>query len=69
MKVATREAKSNLSKHGNLANAGETVTICKSGKPWFDLVPHQTKSRSIKPLISADEGTAPVNPANIEGWM
>lgn len=75
MKVAIREAKNNLSKYGNLANAGETVTICKHGKPWFDLVPHQSKSRSVKPLfkgkptVSADEATAPVDPADIEGWM
>ena len=75
MKVAIREAKNNLSKYGNLANAGDTITVCKNGKPWFDLVPHISKKRSTRPLaspktlISAQQATAPVNPDDIAGWM
>ena len=75
MKVAIREAKNNLSKYGNLANAGDTITVCKNGQPWFDLVPHHTKQRSTRPLvqpkarISAQQATEPVNPEDIAGWM
>lgn len=75
MKVAIREAKNNLSKYGNLANAGNRVTVCKNGKPWFDLVPHQVETRSIaplnkgKPCISGAQATAPVDPKDIEGWI
>lgn len=75
MNVAIREAKNNLSKYGNLANAGEVVTICKNGKPWFDLVPHTRKPRSIQPLVkgkptlSVDDAIAPVDAKDIQGWM
>lgn len=75
MKIAIREAKNNLSKYGNLANAGKTVTVCKNNKPWFDLVPHPTKSRPSGPLfkgkhtVSVREATTPVEPTDIHGWM
>jgi prevent-host-death family protein len=73
MKVAIHEAKNNLSKYGNLANEGNKITVCKNGKPWFDLVPHETKHRSIKPLakptISASEAIAPVDPRDLAGWI
>ncbi|CAA6679762.1 MULTISPECIES: type II toxin-antitoxin system Phd/YefM family antitoxin [unclassified Lentimonas] len=75
MNVAIREAKNNLSKYGNLANAGEVVTICKNGKPWFDLVPHTRKPRSVQPLvkgkspISIDDAIAPVDAKDIQGWI
>ena len=75
MNIAIREAKNNLSKYGNLANAGEVVTICKNGKPWFDLVPHTKKPRSIQPLvdgaptISGDDAIAPVDATDIQGWI
>lgn len=75
MKVAIREAKNQLSKYGNLAHAGEKVTVCKNGKPWFDLVPHKAKRRSVAPLVKgsprmkASEATAPVDPRDLEGWI
>lgn len=73
MNIAIREAKNNFSKYGNLAHAGNRVTVCKNGKPWFDLVPHQVKERSIQPLtkptITASEATAPVDARDIEGWI
>ena len=74
MKVAIREAKNNLSKYGNLAHSGSRVTVCKNGKPWFDLVPHASKLRSVTPIaskpgISARQATAPVDPSDIEGWI
>jgi prevent-host-death family protein len=75
MKVAIREAKNNLSKYGNLANEGNKITVCKNGKPWFDLVPHQASIRSTaplnkaKPTVNAAEATAPVDPRDIAGWI
>jgi len=73
MKVAIREAKNSFSKYGNLAHSGSRITVCKNGKPWFDLVPHRSKPRSIEPLakptVSASEATAPVDPRDIEGWI
>lgn len=75
MEVSIREAKNSLSKYGNLANAGQKITICKNGKPWFDLVPHVERKRSIQPLfkgrkgVSAQEAVAPVDSGDIEGWI
>jgi len=39
--VNMHEAKSNLSKLGELVEKGETVIIAKAGKPYMDLVPHK----------------------------
>lgn len=75
MKVAIREAKNQLSKYGNMAHAGEKVTVCKNGKPWFDIVPHKAKGRSVAPItkgpprVSAHAATAPVDAKDIEGWI
>jgi len=41
MKVNMHEAKSQLSKLGEKAWAGETVVIAKAGKPYLDLLPHK----------------------------
>ena len=41
MQLNMHEAKSQLSKLGDLAWQGETIVIAKSGKPYLDLVPHQ----------------------------
>jgi antitoxin (DNA-binding transcriptional repressor) of toxin-antitoxin stability system len=35
------EAKSQLSKLGELAWRGESIVIAKAGKPYLDLVPHR----------------------------
>ena len=73
MNIAIREAKNNFSRYGNLAHAGNRVTVCKNGKPWFDLVPHKITPRSVKPLakptVSAAKATAPVDPRDIQGWL
>jgi len=41
--VNMHEAKSNLSKLGELVEKGETVVIAKAGKPYMDLVPHKER--------------------------
>ena len=41
MKVNMKEAKSQLSRLGELAHQGEEVVICKAGSPWLRLVPYR----------------------------
>ena len=43
------EAKSQLSKLGELAWQGEKVVIAKAGKPYLDLVPHREDRQPRKP--------------------
>ena len=43
------EAKTNLSKLGELVRQGETVVIAKAGKPYMDLVPHKEVKGVRKP--------------------
>ena len=43
------EAKSQLSKLGEKAWAGETVVIAKAGKPYLDLLPHKGKHEPRTP--------------------
>ena len=45
MKVNMHEAKSQLSKLGELAWKGESIVIAKGGKPYLDLVPHKEGAR------------------------
>ncbi len=47
--VNMHEAKSNLSKLGELVHQGETVVIAKAGKPYMDLVPHKEVQGVRKP--------------------
>lgn len=49
MKVNMHEAKSQLSKLGELAWKGERIVIAKAGKPYLDLIPHQPSSKPRKP--------------------
>ena len=49
MKVNMHEAKTQLSKLGELAWAGETVVIAKAGKPYLDLLPHRGNQEPRKP--------------------
>lgn len=49
MKVNMHEAKSNLSKLGELAWQGERVVIAKAGKPYLDLVPHKPQAAQRVP--------------------
>ena len=75
MQISVREAKNQLSKHGDNAHSGETVVVTKNGKPWFDLVPHRPKKRrteplpSVKPTISSEDAIAPIAPEDIPGWI
>jgi antitoxin (DNA-binding transcriptional repressor) of toxin-antitoxin stability system len=75
MKVPIREVKSNLSKFGDMAHAGQRIIVSKNGKPWFELVPHQRKSRCIKPIegiratVTTEAAIAPVDARDIEGWI
>ena len=41
MQVNMHEAKSQLSRLGELAWRGEEIVIAKAGKPYLDLVPHR----------------------------
>ncbi len=43
------EAKSQLSKLGELAWSGEKIVIAKAGKPYLDLVPHKEDMPVRKP--------------------
>ena len=43
------EAKSQLSKLGEKAWAGENVVIAKSGKPYLDLLPHKEDHEPREP--------------------
>ena len=43
------EAKSQLSKLGEKAWAGENVVIAKSGKPYLDLLPHKENHEPREP--------------------
>ena len=43
------EAKSQLSKLGKKAWAGETVVIAKAGEPYLDLLPHKDRHEPRKP--------------------
>jgi antitoxin (DNA-binding transcriptional repressor) of toxin-antitoxin stability system len=49
MKVNMHEAKSQLSKLGEKAWAGENVVIAKSGKPYLDLLPHKEDHEPREP--------------------
>ena len=74
MEAPLREVKSKFSRYGEFAHQGQRITVTKHGKPWFDLVPHQSRKRSLKPLpgvkpmISDEVATAPVDAPDIEGW-
>ncbi|PXF32485.1 antitoxin [Pokkaliibacter plantistimulans] len=49
MQVNMHEAKTQLSKLGEKAWAGEKVVIAKSGKPYLDLVPHREHQAPRQP--------------------
>lgn len=74
MIVAINEAKEKLSKLGDLAHQGETIEVCKNGKPWFGIVPHKNPKRSteplagVKPVISEQQALEQLAPEDIVGW-
>lgn len=47
--VNMHEAKSQLSKLGELAWKGEKIVIAKAGKPYLDLLPHHSEPQLRKP--------------------
>ena len=49
MKVNMHEAKSQLSKLGELAWQGEEIVIAKAGKPYLDLLPHRGRKAKREP--------------------
>ena len=49
MQVNMHEAKSQLSRLGELAYQGERIVIAKAGKPYLDLIPHREHTRERKP--------------------
>lgn len=74
MKVAVKSVKNNLGKYGQLAHEGSRIVVTKNGRPWFDLVPHQSGNRKVtpleqvEPLISESEAAAPLAPEDLPGW-
>ena len=55
MLVNMHEAKSTLSKLGDLVLQGETVIITKAGKPLFKLVPYDDEKSVRKPGMLAGQ--------------
>ena len=48
MQVNMHEAKSQLSRLGELACQGERIIIAKAGKPYLELLPYQEKKEPRK---------------------
>ena len=48
MKVNMHEAKSQLSRLGELAHQGEEIVICKAGTPWLRLLPYREHLKERK---------------------
>ena len=64
MQVNMHVAKSQLSRLGELAWRGEKVVIAKAGKPYLELIPHQSPERKLGVLkgkihIAADFDDTP----------
>lgn len=49
MQVNIHEAKTQLSRLGELVLKGEKVVIAKAGKPYLDLVPHRENRKPRTP--------------------
>ena len=57
MQVNMHEAKSQLSRLGELACQGERVIIAKAGKPYLDLIPYREGKQEPRKLgILKDQG-------------
>ncbi len=48
MQVNMHEAKTQLSRLGELAWQGEKIVIARAGKPYLDLVPHRAQTGDRK---------------------
>ena len=75
MEIAVKSVKNNLGKYGQMAHEGSCIVVTKNGRPWFDLVPHQTRKRRVEPLegvtplISEADATSPLAPEDLPGWI
>lgn len=49
VRVNMHEAKSQLSRLARLAREGEEVVICRAGRPWVRLTPHEEPAERRKP--------------------
>ena len=61
MQVNMHEAKSQLSRLGELACQGERVIIAKAGKPYLELLPYKEKK---EPRVRADTRASSVSTSN-----
>ncbi len=52
--VNIHEAKSQLSRLGELVWQGERVVIARAGKPYLDLVPHRRSAEPRQPGLLKD---------------
>jgi len=73
MEIGIKQAKNQLSKLGRRVQDGETVTITKNGKPWFQLVPAESR-RKVHPIIphpsiSAEEAIEPLDKEDYPTWI
>lgn len=74
MQTQIRDLKANLSKYGDLAHQGKRIIVTKNGKPWFNLIPHEPRTRDVgplpgvEPIISPGTATAPIDPEDVPGW-
>ena len=60
VRVNMHEAKSQLSRLARLAREGEEVVICRAGRPWVALTPHEEPARRRRPAVSrADRRISP----------
>ncbi len=49
IQVNMHEAKTRLSQLAEKVLAGDSIIIAKSGKPYLDLIPHQSNNKPRKP--------------------
>ena len=59
MQVNMHEAKSQLSRLGELAWKGEEIVIAKAGRPYLDLVPHRPRTPRRLGLLKGRIWVAP----------
>ena len=56
MQINMHEAKSQLSRLGELACQGERIIIAKAGKPYLELLPYQEKKEPRKLGMLKEQG-------------
>jgi len=75
-KINVREAKNHINRYENVAHAGETITVCKNGEPWFDFTPHASSTPrptrpmdEARPVNTATKVIAPVDENDLGEWI